>query len=74
MSDLIAARRAELRLAFQQALEFSAEQSRRLLKDHPGYYPMYLGPGTLRSNSPREILIIVTKALVRCGTNRSSYS
>ncbi len=41
MSDAVAARRAELRPTFQQALDFAAEQARRLLKDHPGYHPMY---------------------------------
>ena len=41
MSDSVAARRAELRPAMQQALDFAAEQSRCLLKNHPGYHPMY---------------------------------
>src|SRR6266480_4485239 len=41
MTDAIAARRAELRPALERALEFSAEQARRLLRDRPGYYPMY---------------------------------
>lgn len=41
MPDPVAARRAELRPTLQRALDFSAEQARRLLRDRPGYYPMY---------------------------------
>lgn len=31
--------------AFQQAIDFAAEQSRRLVKNHPDYYPMYTVDG-----------------------------
>src|SRR5438067_7762547 len=41
MTDAIAARRAELRPALEGALDFAAEQARRLLRERPGYYPMY---------------------------------
>ena len=48
MSDAIAARRAELRPTLERALDFAAEQAWRLLRERPGYYPMYTVGGKWR--------------------------
>lgn len=41
MSVPSAITRESLRPTLNQAIDFAASQCRRLLKDHPGYYPMY---------------------------------
>src|SRR5882724_3540903 len=45
MTETIAARRTALKPMLEQALEVAAGRCRRLVVDHPDYYPMYTVAG-----------------------------
>jgi unsaturated chondroitin disaccharide hydrolase len=50
MTDAVCTRREALLPQFCQALDFAAEQARRLLRTHPGFAPMYTTGGRWRGN------------------------